>query len=135
MVHDGGSPRPHDPRHSLLIITAVAFWIGSMHVHWPNQLALIFIGIVIDLFGGLVLIAIMRTTTKEHGFGRWSRKWFEFFPAINIEHRVERNNAFVALVFGYSILTILYQSHSAFGINAFFGKGVLGLIQAFAFNW
>jgi hypothetical protein len=38
-------------------------------------------------------------------------------------------------VMGYSILTILYQSRSSFGINAFFGKGVLGLIQAFTFNW
>jgi hypothetical protein len=62
-------------------------------------------------------------------------QYFEFFPAINIEHRVERNNAFIALVFGYSILTILYQSHASFGINAFFGKGILGLLQAFAFNW
>jgi hypothetical protein len=39
------------------------------------------------------------------------------------------------LVFGYSILTILFQSSATMGINAFFGKGVLGLIQAFCFNW
>lgn len=32
-------------------------------------------------------------------------------------------------------MTILFQSRAAFGINAFFGKGVLGLIQAFMFNW
>ena len=121
--------------NALLIATAVAFWIGSMHVHWPGQLALIIIGVTLDLFGGILLIAIMRNMNKARGFGRWAKDWFEFFPAINIEHRVERNNAFVALVFGYSILTILYQSHASFGINAFFGKGVLGLIQAFAFNW
>ena len=66
---------------------------------------------------------------------------------------MERNNAFIALVFGYSILTILYQSSVSFGINAFFGKGVLGrkftiaphpeiqtpnttaVLQAFIFNW
>jgi hypothetical protein len=54
---------------------------------------------------------------------------------MNIEHRVERNNAFIALVFGYSILTIIFQSSASMGINAFFGKGALGLIQAFAFNW
>ena len=121
--------------NSLLILTSVAFWIGSMHVHYPSQLALIFIGIIIDLFGGVFLIYAMRLMKRDHALGRWVKHWFEFFPAINIEHRVERNNAFVALVFGYSILTILYQSHASFGINAFFGKGVLGLIQAFAFNW
>lgn len=29
----------------------------------------------------------------------------------------------------------MFQSKASFGINAFFGKGVLGLIQAFIFNW
>ena len=38
-------------------------------------------------------------------------------------------------MFGYSVLAILFQSRSSFGINAFFGKAVLGLIQAFCFNW
>jgi hypothetical protein len=121
--------------NSILILISIAFWIGSIHVHWPGQLALIVIAIWIDLFGGIVLINIMRNANKNNRLGRLTKKWFEFFPAVNIEHRVERNNAFVALVFGYSILTILYQSHASFGINAFFGKGVLGLIQAFAFNW
>lgn len=138
--------------NALLITTAVTFWIASIHLHWPAQISLIMIGVVIDLFGNIAIIALMRKT-RRGSFGRFTKKvyhllssrfdnpllnqqqWFEFFPAVNIEHRVERNNAFVALVFGYSILTILYQSHSSFGINAFFGKGVLGLIQAFAFNW
>jgi len=43
-------------------------------------------------------------------------------------------NAFVTLVFGYTVVAILYQSTSN-GISAFFGKGVLGLLQAFCFNW
>ena len=61
---------------------------------------------------------------------------FEFFPAFNIEHRVERNNTFIALVFGYSILAILYQNrYSVFASNAIFGKACLSLIQAFCFNW
>ena len=62
-------------------------------------------------------------------------RWFEFFPAINIEHKTERTNAFVTLVFGYSVLALLYQNRATYGINAFFGKAVLGLIQAFCFNW
>ena len=51
------------------------------------------------------------------------------------EHKTERNNAFVTLVFGYSVVALLYQNKAAFGINSFFGKAVLGLIQAFSFNW
>jgi len=65
----------------------------------------------------------------------WIKKTFEFTPGNNIEHKIERTNGFVALVFGYSVVAILYQSSVAFGINGFFGKAVLGLIQSFIFNW
>ena len=54
---------------------------------------------------------------------------------MNIEHKVERTNAFSTLVFGYSVVALLYQNTAAYGINAFFGKATLGLIQAFCFNW
>ncbi|KIW12279.1 hypothetical protein PV08_09556 [Exophiala spinifera] len=118
---------------SALIVISSAFWIGSIHVQWPGQLSLIFIAIFIDIFGNIIVIWFVKQT--QSGVLRGVMKYFEFSPAINIEHRVERNNAFVSLVFGYSILTILFQSHASFGINAFFGKGVLGLIQAFMFNW
>ena len=65
----------------------------------------------------------------------WAKKWFEFFPGANIEHKIERTGAFVTLVFGYSVVALLYENKAAFGINAYFGKAVLGLVQAFAFNW
>jgi len=68
-------------------------------------------------------------------FKQWARSTFDVTPGANIEHKVERTNAFVTLVFGYSVVAVLYQNRVAFGINAFFGKAVLGLIQAVAFNW
>lgn len=61
---------------------------------------------------------------------------FDFYLAINIEHRVERNSAFVSLVFGYSVFEILYQNRFfSATTNANFGKACLLLIQAFAFKW
>jgi hypothetical protein len=61
---------------------------------------------------------------------------FEFYPAFNIEHHVKRNNKFMALVFGYSVLAILYQNRfSVFAFNAIFGKAALSLVQAFCVNW
>ena len=60
--------------NAMLIILSVVFWIGSMHIHWPGQLALIFIAIVIDLFGGVVLITIMRRASKDNSIGRWLKK-------------------------------------------------------------
>ncbi|EXJ91473.1 hypothetical protein A1O3_00021 [Capronia epimyces CBS 606.96] len=119
---------------AIMVLMSCAVWIGSIHVGWPDQLALIFIALAIDTFSGVFLIYLVKNTGHKT-YLKSIEKYFEFFPAINIEHRVERNNAFVSLVFGYSVLTILFQSRASFGINAFFGKGALGLIQAFVFNW
>jgi low temperature requirement protein LtrA len=111
-------------------------WIGSIYVDNPARQALIWPAIVLDIFGPIVLVIV------EHGFGPWSARLkeliktiFEFTPGQNIEHKIERTNSFVALVFGYSVVAILYQSSVPFGMNAFFGKAVLGLIQSFTFNW
>jgi hypothetical protein len=38
-------------------------------------------------------------------------------------------------VFGYSVVAIIYHNAALMGLNAFFGKAVLGLVQAFCFNW
>lgn len=84
-----------------------------------------------------IFIAIKRTYERLHPPKETSllSKYFDFFPAINIEHKTERTGAFVTLVLGYSVVALLFQNKAQFGINAFFGKAVLGLIQAFAFNW
>ena len=82
------------------------------------------------------MIILKRWAEKEHPeFCDKYIHWFDFFPAMNIEHKTERTNAFVTLVFGYSVIALLFQNQAAYGINAFFGKAVLGLIQAFCFNW
>lgn len=84
----------------------------------------------------MLVVLFVRTAKYIHaGLGEWSDRVFEFYPAVNIEHKVERTNAFVTLVFGYSVVAVIYQSTASFGLNAFFGKAVLGLIQAFCFNW
>lgn len=41
----------------------------------------------------------------------------------------------MTLVFGYSVVALLFHNRAPYGINDFFGKAVLGLIQAFSFNW
>ena len=122
--------------YAVVIIIPSALWIGSIHLEYPERLPLIWIALFIDLFGQLFLILFTRLQWKSFPrFKAQCNKWFDFFPAINIEHKTERNNAFVTLVFGYSVVALLYQNKAAMGINAFFGKAVLGLIQAFSFNW
>ena len=122
--------------NAVLVAIPSAIWIGSIHVAYPNRLALIWVAIFLDLFGVLSVTIFKRWAEKDHpNFTLQNMKWFDFFPAINIEHKTERTNAFVTLVFGYSVVGLLFQSRTPYGINAFFGKAVLGLIQAFSFNW
>lgn len=110
--------------------------MASIHIEMPSRLAAIWIALLFDFIGPVLLILFIRTCRHASESLRvWMDKSFKFYPASNIEHSTERTKAFVTLVLGYSVVAIIYQSASSFGINAFFGKATLGLIQAFCVNW
>ncbi|KAF2269003.1 hypothetical protein CC78DRAFT_335003 [Lojkania enalia] len=122
--------------NGVLAVVPAALWIGSIHIEEPSRQALIWPALILDIFGqsAMVFFARPASWTPER-FRSWAKKSFEFTPGVNIEHRIERTGQFVTLVFGSCVLGILYQSGAEFGANAFFGKAVLGLVQAFTFNW
>lgn len=123
---------------ALAITTAIpsALWISSTFVAMPDRLSLIWIAIVLDLASPIMIMSFVRRAPSFSArLGKWAERVFEFIPATNIEHRIERTNAFVTLVFGYSVVAIIYQSSAHFGLNSFFGKAAMGLMQAFCFNW
>ena len=92
--------------HIIIVCISSVLWIVSMHVEYPKQLAPIWLAITIDLFASILIIFVSRKCKRQDSkLTRFMVKQFEFYPAINIEHRVERTNAFVTLVFGYSVLT------------------------------
>ncbi len=134
-------------------VAGVVLWIGSIHVSYPTQLGIIWPALCMDIFGqALYFMAhVCAGWIGPRAVARMN-KTFEYYPAINvgsplvrrrtnadllilqIEHRTERTNAFVTLVFGYSVVAALYQS-TMNGIDAHYGKAVLALTQAFCFNW
>ena len=120
----------------ILCIVPAALWIGSIHVDKSGQQGFIWPALALDIFGQSIMVFFQRPADwMNKKYIAWCKKRFEFFPGTNIEHRIERTGQFVTLVFGSCVLGLLYQSSADFGINAFFGKAVLGLIQAFVFNW
>ncbi|KAF2203314.1 hypothetical protein GQ43DRAFT_479183 [Delitschia confertaspora ATCC 74209] len=122
--------------NGVMIIVPAALWIASIHVEEPGRQALVWPAIALDLFGGTLMVTLQRGGDWMSGrVSEWAKRTFEFFPGANIEHRIERTGQFVTLVFGYSVVGLLFQSGVPFGVNAFFGKAVLALIQAFSFNW
>jgi low temperature requirement protein LtrA len=121
--------------NGIIALIPVALWIGSIHIEEPSRQGLIWTAIIFDLFGNFLMMIIQRPNAIQRKIPASWKDGLEFFPGINIEHKIERTNAFVTLVFGSCVLGILYQSSAHMGVNAFFGKAVLGLIQAFTFNW
>ncbi|KAJ2905141.1 bacterial low temperature requirement A protein-domain-containing protein [Zalerion maritima] len=120
---------------AIIIAIPSVLWIASIHVEMPQRLALVFIALSFDIFGSAVVIIMFRySRTHPTRLAAKIDRFFEFYPAVNIEHKVERTNAFVTLVLGYSVVVVLYQNEG-WGLDAFLGKAILGLIQAFVFNW
>lgn len=59
-----------------------------------------------------------------------------YIPALNIEHFLERMAAFVVIVLGEMVLSIVYHaSSSQIGIQSIFGNAICGLLIAFNFCW
>lgn len=113
-------------------------WVASIYIDMPLRLAAIWVAILFELTSSIFLTSIIRNSKHiSERTGKWSDRVFEFYPAINIEHKVGRTNCFVTLILGYSVVATIYQNTApAFlGLNAFFGKATLGLIQAFFFSW
>lgn len=82
----------------LSAVVSCSLWIASMRVAWPNQLILIFLALTVDLCSHSFMWLIFMPRDNPRSPLRHILKYFEFLPAINIEHRVQRNSSFVALV-------------------------------------
>ncbi|KAG8940532.1 hypothetical protein FRC04_005214 [Tulasnella sp. 424] len=121
----------------VMILIPAALWIGSIFVEGEGKKqGLIWVAIVWDLFANIVSVFLIRWSMLiSDEFHQKMLRVFSYYPAINIEHKTERTGAFVSLVFGYSVVALLYQNTASFGMNAFFGKAILALIQAYCFNW
>ncbi|KAI9849406.1 MAG: hypothetical protein M1838_000149 [Thelocarpon superellum] len=121
---------------AVAVIIPSSLWIASIYVEDPRRQGLIWVAIILDHFGPVVMIWCMRGPKWfPEGLRQRVQKLFEFYPAVNIEHKTQRTGAFVTLVFGYSVVALIYQNRATVGLNAFFGKAILGLVQAFIFNW
>lgn len=74
--------------HSLAAILGGVLWIASVQVKYPRQLALIWIAILFDIFGTYGVIWMSRASRREGSlWARFAGKYFDFIPAVNIEHR------------------------------------------------
>lgn len=56
-------------------------------------------------------------------------------PALNIEHYVDRLGAFVTIVLGEMVASILYKVNLSSGLSPEFGRSIVSLIAAFGLNW
>ena len=119
-----------------LLLISVPLWIGSIHDHSNTRYALIWVGLVLDVLGYDLrwTVVFMAQKSKNERIRSWFTKRFEYVPAVSVEHMVSRYDAFVTLVLGYSVVSLLYQSTASSPMNNFFTKAILGLLQSFVLN-
>ena len=70
--------------HVCTALLGAAVWIASIHVSYPNQLALIFIGIFIDVCGsvGFFFVGLLCNAMGQKA-KQWFEHAFEFYPGIS----------------------------------------------------
>ena len=95
-----------------------------------------------------------RIANNPKFYGKPLTHFLEYYPAVDIDMRVERTGNFVSMVLGYIVVNLIYQSNAVIGFNSyslfpfpnpsrndetnllrFMGKGALGLILAWCLNW
>ncbi|KAJ7216594.1 hypothetical protein GGX14DRAFT_696352 [Mycena pura] len=57
------------------------------------------------------------------------------WPAINIEHHIERLGAFVTVVLGEMVVNVFFATSGPAGLSMESGRALLSLMIAFNFNW
>ena len=121
--------------YASFLFFSVPLWIGSVHDHTNTRYILVAIALFVDVQDDLKWIIVMLGKRSHIDLIRTKfEKWFEYMPANSLEHIISRMDAFVSLVLGYSVVSLLYVSAAANPMNYFFAKAALGLMQAFALN-
>lgn len=69
--------------HTCVTVAAAALWIASIHVEWPNQLALIWVAMFIDVSGHSFYVILM---SMSKSMKRLLERIFEFYPGEFQEH-------------------------------------------------
>ena len=126
--------------HALVTLVPATLWIGTIHEDsLTHRQPLIWIALAFDIFGIAITMVFSRSVglLPTERLRRWAMKQFEFYPGVNLEHRIERSNAFFTLVLGYSVVGLIYQNRvvAPHDFNDFFGKACLGLVQTFSLGW
>ncbi|KAJ7031649.1 bacterial low temperature requirement A protein-domain-containing protein [Mycena alexandri] len=127
------------------VVSAILFLIAiftSLHV----AIALVVIAVIQDhLLGlvGMLLYKTMEILGKKRLLWIWDQSRLKHaaaktkyrFPATNIEHHVERLQAFVTIVLGEMVVNVFFKTSGPVGLNMESGRAFLSLMIAFNFNW
>lgn len=77
---------------SFATLVGVSLWIGSIHLEYPARLGLIWPALLIDHYGNVLIVGFTirkaihyRTEHHERETLSHFHRWFDFYPAMNIE--------------------------------------------------
>jgi hypothetical protein len=116
----------------IICCVPTAFWIAALFVDYPENLFLklssfllgtsFFIPLIIDWFPYYILYLVTtcyaKLKHKSDYIHRPLSHLMEFYPAVDMDSRIERTGNFITMVLGYIVVNLLYQSAARFGLNA-----------------
>ncbi len=118
---------------ALFIGGAAGVFLPIMFIHSPRIIVLLcFIGIIVDYLNRYFVAA-----ASQYLHGRTKHRGnHQYFPAVSVEHLMERCTLFSILIIGESILNSTYTATAgSYGFSQQYGRAALAVVIAFSFMW
>jgi hypothetical protein len=125
--------------NAVVSIVPTSLWIGGLFVPYPLNLMVqwlsflwgrvIHYNLMIDWFPYYMLFLLSSLYGRVMNKPKYVKAPFmdlmEYYPAVDMEMRVERTGNFITMVFGYIVVNLIYQSSAVVGFNAYIPSFVL----------
>jgi hypothetical protein len=120
--------------NAVVAIVPTAFWIGALWVEYPQNLVVQWVSffwgrqhlhslLILDWFPYYFLFLGISIYGRVTGKEKYSRAPFmymmEFYPAVDMEMRIERTGNFITMVLGYIVVNLIFQSSAVIGFDTY----------------
>jgi hypothetical protein len=118
--------------NAVIAIIPTSLWIGALWIPYPVSLMLqwlsfgwgnaLYFVTDLDWFPYYILFLIFSAygyiTNNAKYRGTPLMDLMEYYPAVDMDLRIERTGNFITIVLGYIVVNLIYQSSAAIGFNA-----------------
>jgi hypothetical protein len=120
--------------NAIIAFIPIGFWIGALWVKEPYNIALQWMSFLFGSSSKYILAKIdwfpyYLVLFSMSVYGRIKNRpelvkypllhLVKYYPAVDMEARIERTSNFITMVFGYIVVNLLFQSNARIGFNGY----------------